>query len=151
MHGKQDVLQQLDDGFTALNTVLDRVDETHGAWDGAVGTWSVVNVCQHIDGWLQEMTSALERLAAGERPTPEGVDYSDFDQWNAGFVETRGQQSLAEARAALTASHSKFRTAADGVAGDRYDEGKTVNRLIDGTAIEHYQEHTEQLDAFLAG
>ncbi len=151
MHTKQDILKQLDDGAAALNTVLDRIDEVHGTFEGAVGSWSVVNVLQHVDGWLQEMTGALERLAAGERPTPEGVDYSDFDKWNAGFVETRGTQTLAEARATLNATHATFRTAADSVAADRYGEEKTVNRLIDGTAIEHFQEHTEQLEAFLAG
>jgi hypothetical protein len=151
MHTKQDILKQLDNGLAALDTVLDGVDEVHGTWEGAVGTWSIVNVLQHIDGWLQEMTPGLQRLAAGERPTPEGVDYSDFDKWNAGFVADHGEQTLAQARAALLASHAQFRAAADSVADARYGDGKTVNRLVDGTAVEHYEEHAAHIQAFLAG
>ena len=36
-----------------------------------------------MDGWLREMTPALERLTRGERPTPEGIDWSNVDAWNA--------------------------------------------------------------------
>lgn len=149
MTSKADLLQQVDGAGGRLDAVLDRIDEVHGTWEGAVGTWSVVNLLQHMDGWLQEMVPPLERLARGERPTAEGVDYSNVDEWNRGFVESRGEKSLADARAAISASQAQFRAAIEAVADDRFGEGKTVNRLVDGTAIEHYAEHTAQLEAFL--
>ena len=151
MSTKTDVLNEVDAALARFSKALDGVDEIHGTWDGALGTWSIVHVLQHLAGWLDEMTPALERMARGERPTPEGVDYSAFDDWNAGFIEARGSQSLADARAAFESAHASFRGAIEGVADERFGEGKTANRLIDGVAIEHFEEHAEQIEAFLAG
>ena len=41
-----------------------------------------------MTGWFGEMTVGLKRVANGERPTPEGVNYSDADAWNAKFIAT---------------------------------------------------------------
>ena len=151
MSTKADVLNEVDAALARFSKSLESVDEVHGTWDGALGTWSIVHLLQHLTGWLDEMTPALERMARGERPTPEGVDYSAFDDWNAGFIEARGSQSLAEARAGFDSAHAAFRSAIEGIADERFGEGKTVNRLVDGVAIEHFEEHAEQIEAFLAG
>ncbi len=151
MSTKTDVLNEVDAALARFSKALEGVDEVHGTWDGALGTWSIAHILQHLAGWLDEMTPALERMARGERPTPEGVDYSTFDEWNAGFIEARGSQSLADARAAFESAHASFRSAIEGVADDRFGEGKTANRLVDGVVIEHFEEHAEQIEAFLAG
>ncbi len=150
MSTKADVLNEVDSTLTRLSQVLKSVDEAHGTWDGAVGTWSIVHILQHLAGWLDEMTPALERMARGERPTPEGVNYSTADDWNASFIEARGIQSLADARAAFETAHAIFRCAIEGVPADRFGENKTVNRLVGAVAIEHFEEHARQIEAFLA-
>ena len=134
-----------------LSQALEGVDEVHGTWEGALGSWSIVNVLQHLAGWLEEMTPTLERMARGERPTLEGGDYSAVDDWNAGFVAARGSQSLADARVAFESVLATFRAAIDGLADDRFGEGKTANRLVDGVAIEHFEEHAGQIETFLSG
>ena len=144
-------LAALDAAYGRLHALVATIDEPHGAWNGAVGAWSVVNLLQHIDGWLQEMTGALQRLARGERPTPQGVDYANVNAWNARFVEARGEQSMAQALAAWEQRHAAFRAAAAAVPDDRWGEGKTVNRLVFGTAIEHYDHHRADLNAYLGG
>ena len=151
MSTKADVLNEVDASLARFSKALEGVDEIHGTWDGALGTWSIVHILQHLAGWLAEMTPALERMARGERPTPEGVDYSAFDDWNAGFIEASGRQSLAEARAAFESAHTSFRAAIEGVADDRFGKDKTANRLVDGVAVEHFEEHAEQIETFLAG
>ncbi len=134
-----------------LDQRLARIDEAHGSWEGAVGEWSVAQLLQHLHGWLTEMTAAVERMNAGQRPTPAGVDYSDPEDWNPGFVEERGEQTYAEARAAFDQAHDKFTAAVGAVDAGRFAAGKTINRMVEGVVTHHYVEHAEDLDQYLGG
>ena len=136
---------------STLDARLDRIDEAHGSWQGAIGGWSVTQLLQHMDGWLVDMTAAAERMIAGQRPTPEGVDYSDPEAWNPKFVADRGEQTYAEARAAFDRSHDRFAAAVGQVDADRFGEGKTINRMVEGVVTHHYAEHCEDLDRYLGG
>lgn len=149
LNTKAEILTALDAAYADLETTLDTVDQPHAEWPQAVGSWSVVNVLQHLDGWLTEMHETVQRLGRGERPNPDGTDYSNVDAWNAKFVEVRGTQTLTEARTAFHQSHAAFRTALDAVGVERYGEGRTVNRIAYLACIEHYQEHAQEIAAFL--
>lgn len=151
MPSKAEELSAMDAAFERLIDIVRPVDDAHGTWKEAHGTWSVVNLLQHMDGWLREMTPALERLARGERPTPEGVDYSNFDAWNAKFVEVRGEQTVAEAIAAIEESYAAFRAAAEGVDAGRFGDNKTANRLVDASGTHHFNEHAGDIEKYLAG
>ena len=145
------VLRELEESHEQLMRRIGRIDAAHGEWAGAVGDWSVVNVLQHMTGWLHEMSDGIDRMSRGLRPTPEGANYDDADLWNADAVERAGEQSWDEAQAAFNAAYERFhRTVAD-FDEDRFGEGKTVNRMIDGAATGHFKEHVEDLDAYLSG
>ncbi len=149
MPTKAEELAHLDAAYRKLTAALDTLtpaqhDET---W---LGTWSVKELLAHISGWHEEMTAGLQRMARGERPTPEGVDYSDFDRWNATFAE-RAAGSFAGERARLDRSFAAFRAAAEAVPGERFGEGKTVNTLLAGTGAHHYEEHLAELQSWLKG
>ena len=151
MATKPETLAALDDRYNALHALVGGIDEPHGTWQGVVGSWSVVNVLQHIDGWLVEMGEGLQRLARGERAMREGADYSNADAWNAKFVEVRGDQSMAQALAAFERSHAAFRAAAAAIPDERYGDGRTANRIIEMAALDHYAEHRGQIEAYLSG
>lgn len=151
MTSKADNLGQMSEAKTRLDQRLERIDEAHGSWQGAVGDWSVTQLLQHMHGWLTEMTAAVERMNAGQRPTPEGVDYSDPQDWNPGFVAERGAQSYAAARAAFDDGHDRFVSAVGRVDPARFGEGKTINRMVEGVVTHHYAEHAEDLDQYLGG
>lgn len=142
-------LQAMEEVKAGLDQRLDRLDEAHGTWEGAVGDWSVVNLLQHLSGWLTEMTAAVDRMNSGQRPTPEGVDYSDPEDWNPKFVAARGEQSVAAARSAFEDAHAAFSRAVNQVDPARFGESKTINRMVEGVVTHHYVEHAEDLDAFL--
>lgn len=105
------------------------------------GDWCVYDICSHIIGWHHEMDDALERIARGERPTPEGVDYSDADAWNARFIDTWVQSSGQAVLAELEASKNLFVKAAKLVPDDKYEEGRAAYRIITTAGTNHYQEH----------
>lgn len=151
MTDKPSTLSAIDEAKATLDRRLDRIDEAHGSWEGAVGDWSVAQLLQHMHGWLTEMTAAVERMGQGQRPTPEGVDYSNPDEWNPRFVADRGEQTYEEARSALVVAHGGFRTAVARIDDARFGEGKTINRMVEGVVTHHYVEHAEDLDAFLGG
>ena len=151
MTDQASTLNAMQDAKDQLDERLNRVDEAHGTWEGAVGEWSVAELLQHLHGWLTEMSAAVDRMNAGQRPTPEGVDYSDPEDWNPGFVAERGEQTYEEARAAFDEGHEHFVAAVGEVDAARFGEAKTINRMVEGVVTHHYAEHCEDLDAFLGG
>ncbi len=151
MTDRASTLIAMEDARVQLESRLDRIDEAHGSWEGAVGEWSVAQLLQHMHGWLTEMTGAIERMNAGQRPTPEGVDYSDPEEWNPKFVAERGEQTYEQARSTLGEAHDAFVSAVGRVDEGRFGEGKTINRMVEGVVTHHYAEHAEDLDVFLGG
>lgn len=149
MTDKSSTLSAIDEAKASIDQRLDRIDEAHGSWEGAVGEWSVAQLLQHMHGWLTEMTGAVERMAQGQRPTPAGVDYSDPQEWNPKFIADRGDQTYAQARSAFVDAHEGFRSAVAQIDEGRFGEGKTINRMVEGVVTHHYVEHSEDLDAFL--
>ncbi|MBI5287768.1 MAG: ClbS/DfsB family four-helix bundle protein [Chloroflexi bacterium] len=144
---KQTTLKQLQGGFAALTTALEGLDE-RAMNTVFYGTWAVKDIVAHIAGWQHLMTEALERMARGERPTAEGVDYSDSDAWNARFASAMTAQSAVTVVADLKQSFANFVRAAQAIADDRYGEGKTVNRLIETSGTGHYKEHLPAIAEF---
>jgi hypothetical protein len=137
---KQSALNEVQGGFDALLAAVSDLDES--ALNARFyGDWSVKDVLAHIAGWQTEMTAALERMARGERPTPEGVDYGDADAWNARFARSMQGQSGTTVLAHLRQSFANYVRAARAIPDDRYGDGKTVNRLLETSGSGHYQEH----------
>ena len=110
-----------------------------------LGPWSIREIVVHVGAWLREMTGALERMARGERPTPEGVDYSDPDPWNARFVAEAKGKSVAQVEAEMHAAKEEFVRAMRALPEDRFAEGKTAWRIVHASAIDHFKEHAAQM------
>ncbi len=134
------LLDDLEKSFADLQVAIDGL--THEQLVTTFeGEWSVRDMLGHIIGWHHEMDDALERIARGERPVPEGVDYSDSDAWNARFVETWRNASPEAVVAELTASKDLFVEAARRVPDERFEEGRAAYRIITTTGTGHYAEH----------
>ncbi len=112
------------------------------------GDWCVYDICSHIIGWHHEMDEAMERIARGQKPTPEGVDYSDADSWNARFIETWVQSSGAAVLEELRVSKDLFVEAARQVPEEKFAEGKTAYRILTTTGTNHYREHAPEIRAW---
>jgi hypothetical protein len=107
-------------------------------------------------GWFREIGPGFARAARGERPTPEGVDWSDVDAWNAKFAEAK-KATGAEALADWDDAYAAYLAAAKSLPEELYgtepgrDRPRIGNRLIDGAGIGHFAEHQPELDAWLKG
>lgn len=140
-------MSRLDDLVSELETAFGELQQsmeglTHQQkLEPWFGHWCVYDICSHIVGWHHEMDDALERIARGERPTPEGVDYSDADAWNKRFVDTWVQSSGEAVLEELVASKELFVAAARQVPEEKFEEGRAAYRILTGTGTEHYREH----------
>jgi hypothetical protein len=141
---KAAILTEIEGGFSELLTAAQALDE-RAMSRVADGTWTAKEVLAHITGWHRAMTGAMERMSRGERPTPEGVDYSDADAWNAGFAAGACAQQGATIIAGLQQSFANYLRAAQALPPDRFGEGKTVNRLLEASGYGHYREHLPAL------
>ena len=144
---KEELLNEAAREYKALHEALHGLNETDmtEVW---LGTWSVRDIIAHIAGWHREMEPALERLARGERPIPEGVSYDDVDAWNERFAAARRTTAVADILLELDRTHASFLKAAAAVPADRFQPGKTAWKIVDLNAGHHYQEHREQIGAW---
>ncbi len=144
MSDKPTTLKLVDTEYQNLRKAIDGLDNAalERVW---FGEWAVKDIIAHVLGWEKEMAEALRRMARGEKPTPEGVDYSDTDAWNAKFSLVMKQQLPTTVLAEWGQVHMVYMKAARAVPDDRFGEGKTVNRLLEGSGYSHFREHATQI------
>ncbi len=146
---KQTTLNEVESGFRELLATVQGLDE-RAMSVRFYGSWNAKDIVAHIAGWQHTMTGALERMGRGERPTPEGVDYSDADAWNAKFASAMAGQNASTVVADLQQSFANYLRAAKALPDDRFGEGKTVNKLLEASGSGHYKEHLPALKEFAA-
>jgi hypothetical protein len=81
---------------------------------------------------------------------PAGVSYDDVDAWNAKFAAAKRETPVADVLLDLDKSHEDFMHAAAQVPEERFVEGKTAWKIVDGNSAHHYREHAEQIRAWRA-
>ena len=154
MTDKAKAIHDLELGYQEFRGPVDRLpEEAYGeVW---LGEWGLQELLAHMAGWFREMTGAFGRAARGERPTLEGVDYSDSDAWNAKFAKDakKGKAALKD----FDEAYSAYLAAAKALPEDKYgtdpERGRPLigNRLLQGSGIGHFEEHQGQLDAWIKG
>ena len=144
---KDELLNQAARDYKAFHETLTGLNEQDmgEVW---LGRWSIRDIVAHISGWHREMGPALERLARGEKPVPEGVSYDDVDGWNAKFAAARQKDSVADVLLEFDKSHEYFMHAAAGVPAERVVPGKTAWKIVNDNSAHHYREHAEQIRAW---
>jgi hypothetical protein len=115
-----------------------------------LGEWSIKDIVGHISGWHREMGPALERLARGDKPIPDGVRYDDVNAWNARFARAVRDTAVADVLLELDRSHEHFLRLAAAVPDDRFQPGRTAYRIVDQNTAHHYKEHGDQIRAWRA-
>jgi hypothetical protein len=147
---KQELLNQAAREYKEFHQALKGLNEEHltEVW---LGTWSIKDIVAHMSGWHRELGPALERMARGERPIPEGVSYDDVDAWNVRFTAGRRDASVADVLLDFDKSHEYFMHCAATVPEDRFQPGKTAYRIVDANSAHHYKEHGDQIRAWREG
>jgi hypothetical protein len=152
MTDKAAAIHDLELGYQEFRGSLHNVEEDRykETW---LGEWNLSQLLAHMAGWFREMTPAFERVSRGERPTPEGADYSKSDEWNAGFAKNSkpGTAALKDFEEAYARYLAAAKALPDNFYGQDPDSGKVRigNRLLQASGIGHFAEHQPQLDAWI--
>jgi hypothetical protein len=146
---KAELLSAAESQYKAFRAALEGLDarQLTEVW---LGAWAVKDIVAHISGWHRELTPALERIARGERPVPEGTSYDDVDAWNAKFAAARTAAPVGQVLDELGRSHADFMRAAAAVPAERFAPGKTAWKIVDANSAHHYKEHGDQIRAWRA-
>ena len=153
MSDKTQAIAELDTAHDRFRgAIADLPDAAYGeTW---LGTWNLSQVLAHMAGWWREMCGGFARAGRGERPAPEGVDYSDPQPWNDRFsaLAKPGKAALQDWDAAYGEYHAAAEALDDNLYGVDPEKGRPRigNRLLQGAGIGHFEEHQPQLDAWLA-
>jgi hypothetical protein len=138
---RDELIQRLDAAYQGYRSAVEGLDEPQFDKKWLDGRWGAREITAHLTGWLGQLGGGLERMSRGEKPQPEGVDWSDTDRWNATFASHAKGKKHAQILDELERGMESFKKAAMMLPEDRYGEGKTANRLFDGAGIEHFAEH----------
>ena len=144
---KQDLLNRAAREYKAFHEAIQGLNEEQMT-DVWLGAWSIRDIAGHISGWHPEIGPALERLARGERPVPDGVSYENVGGWNATFAAAVRETSVADVLLELDTSHEYFMHAAAAVPEERFQPGRAASRMVDPTSAHHYKEHGDQIRAW---
>jgi hypothetical protein len=153
MSEKDDAIGALETGYVEFRELLVALpDAAYGeVW---LGTWDADHLLAHMAGWYREMAGAFGRVAKGERPAPEGVDYSNADEWNAKFAASPQHASAAldDFDMAFHEYYAAAKALPDGMYGIDPASGRPRigNRLLQGAGIGHFEEHRPEVEAWLA-
>ncbi|MGE5594506.1 MAG: DinB family protein [Hyphomicrobiales bacterium] len=152
MADKAEAIAELEDSYVGFRELIAGLphDAYHEVW---LGEWNLNKLLAHMAGWYREMAGAIERVGRGERPAPEGVDYSDPDPWNAKFAQQSkdGPAALDDWDDAFHEYLAAARALDDSFYGTDPEKGrpKIGNRLLDGAGVHHFAEHRPQLEEWL--
>jgi len=141
---KQSIVEEIRSTYAEFMDSVKGLDEA-ALEKPILGTWSVREIAGHIIGWQEQMTSGFERMAKGERPTPEGVDWSDVQSWNDKFAERVKDSKAADLLKELDGRVEHMITALSALPDERFGEGKTVNRMAEAAGYGHFREHTPEI------
>ncbi len=104
--------------------------------------------CPH-GGLVREMTAAVERAGRGERPTPEGVDYSNADTWNEKFALQANPGEPPLSRGTQPTGRKGGRPSRGALRRDPEKGRPDWQPLLQGAGIHHFEEPQPALETWL--
>jgi hypothetical protein len=125
---------------------------------GVVGDWSVKDILAHIVAWEQRMVMWAGRYLAGESPLlPDGPE--DVDRLNAEIYEQHKDRPLEQIVDRFRLSYPQaLQVAEETSVDDLFDPERFAARggqplwiMVAANTVWHYQEHREEIEAWLAG
>jgi hypothetical protein len=141
---KQELLDAEDQRWRELHARLDRLPEDDWLRPGVNGEWNAKDVLAHVAAWHAVTTDRFEVLRTmGTLP-----EYPPIDEFNRDQYEKSRELSLHDVRVMSGAARHRFREEIAQLPGEL---GQNLVTIVESNAHGHYDEHIEQLDAFLGG
>ncbi len=150
MPSKQDELQWHEEACRDFRSLVDGIDPQRFEEKWLDGRWGVREIVAHLTGWHQQLSMGLERMARGERPTPEGVDWTDVQHWNDIFAAGAQGKDKAQILQEFDEAVARFRQIGAQLPDDRFGPDKTANGIFRRAGSGHFPTHAAMIRDWLA-
>ena len=149
MPSKQDELRWHEEAYREFRLLVDKIGEPQFEEKWLDGRWGVREIVAHLAGWHRELGTGLERMSRGERPSPEGVDWSDVQHWNDIFAAEAQGKNKAQVLRELDEQVARFRRLGEQLPEGRFGPGKTANTLFERAGSGHFRTHAAMVSDWL--
>ncbi|GER88598.1 hypothetical protein KDW_27600 [Dictyobacter vulcani] len=153
---KAELLTRMQAGYTEFTNLLSSLSDEQLTTPGVNGKWSIKDNIAHLSAWQNRVITALQaihnQVEAGD-PTPGMSE----DEINELYYQTSKDRPLSEVRNEFAAVSLELQSAVERLSDQQLNSplpwGKSQNSIwpwIAGNTYEHYQEHTQIIQEWLA-
>jgi hypothetical protein len=152
---KSKLLNEIRTGYSAFEAVLAPLSAKQMTTPGVNGQWSIKDNIAHLNAWQRRLINML-------RATREGVDLPDptpgltEEEINEMFYQQNKDRPLAEVQAEFHSTYQQVLQSIQGLSNDELNkplswrEGRPIWPWVAGNTYEHYQEHAQIIQDWLA-
>jgi len=156
---KASILDELRSKYAALAGILAPLDEAQMTTSGVIGDWSIKDILAHMSAWQQRLLAWLYAARHNEEPTISGPDsVEEMDRLNEQFYKENRSRPLADVLGDFRSSYLQIVEAVQALPEEdlidphrfAWSNGDSLRQIIAGDTYDHYQEHQQQIEAWLA-
>ena len=156
---KASILDELRSKYVALEAILAPLDEAQMTTPGVIGDWSIKDILAHITAWQHRLLTWLYAARHNEEPTISGPDSEEeMDRLNEQFYKENKSRPLADVLGDFRSSYLQIVEAVQAMPEEdlidprrfAWLDGDPLRQLVAGDTYDHYEEHRQQIEEWLA-
>ena len=153
---KDALLDNIQTGYKQFETLLAPLSEEQMTTPSVNGAWSIKDNIAHLTSWQDYVLRQLQGVMAGKEPPEFLPGLSTEDEENEHFYQENKDSPLTEVLAAFRVSYQRVLATVESMSEKTlnapfpWEEGRIVWTFIAGNTYEHYQEHGNIIERWLA-
>jgi uncharacterized protein (TIGR03083 family) len=156
---KASILNELRSKYAALEAILAPLDEAQLTTPGVIGGWSIKDILAHVTAWHHRLLAWLHAAGHNEEPTISGPNSEEeMDRLNEQFYQENKFRPLADVLGDFRSSYLQIVEAVQAMPEEdlidprrfAWLDGDSLRQLVAGDTYDHYEEHRQQIEEWLA-
>ncbi len=139
---KSNVLNEIKEGWLALQSILSSVPEDKMEEPDAADGWSVKDIIGHIATWEEIIIDRVQTIVGGHEVVRP---YSDLDDFNAQEVDRKSKLSLDVIQQQSLDSHQRLLRFLEDLPEEHFAKDSESARVITVESYKHYAGHAENI------
>ncbi|HBE24507.1 MAG TPA: hypothetical protein DDW33_02320 [Ktedonobacter sp.] len=150
------LLDNIQTGYKQFETMLAPLSEEQMITPNVNGAWSIKDNIAHLTSWQSYVLRQLQGVMTGKEPPEFLPGLSTEDEENEHFYQENKDRPLSEVLAAFRVSYQRVLASVQSMSEETlnapfpWEEGRIVWTFIAGNTYEHYQEHGNIIERWLA-
>lgn len=151
---KAQELQKMQAGYNAFEALLAPLTEAQMTSPDVNDGWSVKDNLAHLSAWHKRVIQLLNATMQGV-PLPDPTPDMTTDEVNAQFYDENRNRSLQDIHTEFRTTYQQLRATVQTMSNEDLNkpfdwlDGRSVGEYVPGNTYEHYQEHTDIIEAWL--